>query len=209
MSERRACRVLALSRSVYRYQAKKTDEPQIEQALRLLAEQHRRWGYGKMIHYLKHQGYAWNHKRIHRIYCELALNLRRKPKKRLPARTALVLAQPTQANESWSLDFMSDSLASGRAFRTLNILDDYNREALWIEVDTSLPAERVIRVLELLLQWRGVPRQIRMDNGPEPSHSAWKAGPRTMALNWLISSPEGLRRMRILSVSTARFGKTS
>ena len=155
-----------MSRSVYRYQAKKTDEPQIEQARRLLAEQHRRWGYGKMIHYLKHQGYAWNHKRIHRIYCELALNLRRKPKERLPARTALVLAQPTQANESWSLDFMSDSLASGRAFRTLNIMDDYNREALWIEVDTSLPAERVNRVLELLLQW-SVPRQIRMDNGPE------------------------------------------
>jgi len=167
VSERRACRILDVSRSVYRYQAQKTDEHQMEQALRQLAERHRSWGYGKMIDYLKHQGYGWNHKRIHRIYCNLALNLRRKPKKRLPARTAQTLAQPTEANVSWSLDFMSDSLANGRAFRTLNILDDYNREALWIEVDTSLPAERVIRVLELLLQWRGVPQQIRMDNGPE------------------------------------------
>ncbi len=167
MSERRVCRVLNVSRSAYHYQARKTDEEQIEQVLRQLAEQHRRWGYGKMIDYLKRQGYPWNHKRIHRIYCDLALNLRRKPKKRLPARTAQVLAQPSRANESWSLDFMSDSLADGRAFRTLNILDDYNREALWIEVDTSLPAERVIRVLELLVQWRGGPRQIRMDNGPE------------------------------------------
>jgi len=152
---------------VYRYQAKITDQDQIAQELRQLAERHRSWGYGKMIDYLKNQGHGWNHKRIYRIYCELALNLRRKPKKRLPARNAQVLAQPAQANQSWSLDFMSDSLTNGRAFRTLNILDDYNREALWIEVDTSLPAERVIRVLDLLLLWRGVPHQIRMDNGPE------------------------------------------
>jgi putative transposase len=72
-----------------------------------------------------------------------------------------------QSNLTWSLDFMSDSLSNGRAIRTLNIMDDYNREALWIEVDTSLPAERVIRVLENLLLWRAVPKQIRMDNGPE------------------------------------------
>ena len=156
-----------MSRCACRYRAKKRDDPQIEQALRQLAEQHRSWGYGKMIAYMKHQGYGWNHKRIYRVYCDLALNLRRKPKKRLPARTAQALAQPAQANQSWSLDFMSDSLSSGRAFRTLNILDDYNREALWIEVDSSLPAERVIRVLEMLLLWRGHPQQIRMDNGPE------------------------------------------
>jgi putative transposase len=74
---------------------------------------------------------------------------------------------PEQSNQSWSLDFMSDSLSNGRAFRTLNILDDYNREALWIEVDTSIPAERVIRVLDVLRLWRRTPRQIRMDNGPE------------------------------------------
>jgi putative transposase len=86
-----------------------------------------------MTQYLKHEGYDWNHKRIHRIYCDLALNLRRKSKKRLPTRRAQGLAQPAQANQSWSLDFMSDSLASGRAFRTLNILDDYNREVLRIE----------------------------------------------------------------------------
>ncbi len=179
VSERRACRILNVSRCVCRYQARKTDDLQIEQELRQLAERKRSWGYGKMIDYLKHQGYGWNHKRIYRVYCDLGLNLRRKPKKRLPARDAQVLAQPAQANQSWSLDFMSDSLSGGRAFRTLNILDDYNREALWIEVDTSLPAERVIRVLEMLLLWRGVPHQIRMDNGPELiSHrlEAWAKG---------------------------------
>ncbi len=167
LSERRACRILNVSRCAYRYRAKKTDEDQIAQALRQLAERQRRWGYGKMIDYLKHQGHGWNHKRIYRVYCDLGLNLRRKAKKRLPARSAQVLAQPARANQSWSLDFMSDSLANGKAFRTLNILDDYNREALWIEVDTSLPTEHVIRVLEMLRLWRGVPQQIRMDNGPE------------------------------------------
>lgn len=77
------------------------------------------------------------------------------------------LSEPGQANVSWSLDFMSDSLESGRTFRTLNILDDFNREGLWIEIDTSLPAERVVRILEMLALWRGYPQQIRIDNGPE------------------------------------------
>ena len=97
----------------------------------------------------------------------MALNLHRKPKKRLAARTALALGVPVLSDQTWSLDFMSDSLSNGRTIRTLNIMDDYNREALWIEVDTSLPAERVVRVLESLLLWRAAPKQIRMDNGPE------------------------------------------
>jgi putative transposase len=167
MSERQACRLLSLSRSVFRYEAQSTDDHELAQELLRLAECQPHWGCGKMVDYLKNQGYDWNHKRIRRVYRELKLNLRRKPKKRLPARTAQALAVPEQSNQSWSLDFMSDSLSNGRAFRTLNILDDYNREALWIEVDTSLPAERVIRVLDVLLLWRGTPRQIRMDNGPE------------------------------------------
>ena len=97
----------------------------------------------------------------------MALHLKRKPKKRLPARPAQTLVVPGQANQTWSLDFMSDALSNGRAFRTLNVIDDFNREALWIEVDTSLPAERVVRVLETLLLERTAPRSIRMDNGPE------------------------------------------
>jgi putative transposase len=97
----------------------------------------------------------------------MTLNLRVKPKKRLPTREPKPLEQPQAANQSWSLDFMSDSLTSGRAFRTLNIIDDFNREVLWIEIDTSLPALRVIRVLDMIASWRGYPNQIRMDNGPE------------------------------------------
>lgn len=156
-----------ISRSVYRYQSKKTDDEEIEKELLALAAQKPRWGFRKMLDYLRNQQHGWNHKRIRRIYCALRLNLRVKPKKRLPKRMPQPLIQPEYANQSWSLDFMSDSLVSGRAFRILNILDDFNREALWIETDTSLPAERVIRVLETLITWRGCPRQMRMDNGPE------------------------------------------
>lgn len=165
--ERKACRLLSISRIAYRYQAKKTDDHELRQQLQILAERKSCWGYGKMRDYLKNKGHGWNHKRIHRVYCEMGLNLRVKPKKRLPSRDPAPLVQPEHANESWSLDFMSDSLSNGRAFRTLNILDDFNREALWIEVDASLPALRVIRVLDMLVSWRGFPDQIRMDNGPE------------------------------------------
>ena len=167
LSERQACRALSLSRSAFRYQALPSEDELIEQELQRLAEAQPRWGCAKMTDYLRNQGYPWNHKRIRRIYLTLGLNLRRKPKKRLPARLAQALAAPVQANQTWSLDFMSDSLTNGRWFRTLNILDDFNREAVWIEVDTSLPAERVIRVLENLIDWRGKPQFVRMDNGPE------------------------------------------
>jgi len=142
------------------------DEP-IAQELRQLAHRQPRWGCGKMSDYLRNQGHSWNHKRIRRVYRTLALHLKRKPKKRLPARTAQALGVPGQANQTWSLDFMSDALSNGRTFRTLNVIDDFNREALWIEVDTSLPAERVVRVLERLLPERTIPKRIRMDNGPE------------------------------------------
>ena len=167
LSERQACRTVNLNRCTYRYQARRTDDHEIVQELRQLVKSQPRWGCRKMTDYLRNQGHSWNHKRIRRIYRGLALNLHRRPKKRLAPWTALALGVPVQSNQTWSLDFMSDSLANGRAIRTLNILDDYNREALWIEVDTSLPAERVVRVLENLLLWRSAPKHIRMDNGPE------------------------------------------
>ena len=156
-----------LSRCTYRYPARKTDDHEIARELHQLAERQPRWGCRKMTDYLRYQGHHWNHKRIRRVYRDLALNLHRKPKKRLAARSALALVVPMQSNQTWSLDFMRDSLSNGRTFRTLNIIDGFNRQALWIEVDTSLPAERVVRVLEELLLWRARPKQIRMDNGPE------------------------------------------
>jgi putative transposase len=167
LSERRACRLVALSRSVYRYQARRPDDTAIREQLTALAERHRRWGFDKMMDWLRQQGFSWNHKRVYRVYCELGLNRRIKPKKRLPTRHPEPLSQPAAANQVWSIDFMGDSLTDGRAFRTLNIIDDYNREALHIEVDTSLPASRVIRVLDQVAADRGYPQAIRSDNGPE------------------------------------------
>jgi len=101
------------------------------------------------------------------VYRQEGLHIRVKKRKRLPARVPVPLEQPQRPNQSWSLDFMSDALTSGCAFRTLNILDDFSRQALWIEVDVSLPAERVTRVLDAVIAWHGQPQPIRLDNGPE------------------------------------------
>ena len=167
LSQRQACGVVGISRSGYRYQRQKQNDDEIKKHLQELAEPHSRWGFKKMFAYLKKQGHAWNHKKVYRVYCEMSLNLRVKPKKRLPPRNPEPLAQTQAANQCWSIDFMSDSLADGRSFRTFNVIDDFNREGLWIEVDASLPAERITRVLDMIASWRGYPQRIRTDNGPE------------------------------------------
>ena len=113
------------------------------------------------------KGHPWNHKRVYLIYCELDLNLRIKPRKRLKRDKPDALAVPDAPNMTWSMDFMADRLGDGRQFRLLNVLDDFNREGLGIEVDFSLPAERVIRSLDRIIEWRGKPGTIRVDNGPE------------------------------------------
>lgn len=167
-SERRACRLFGLSRTASRYENQQSDaDKEITDLLLRLADSHKRWGFGLMFRWLRRRGYIWNHKRVYRIYCELSLNLRIKPKKRLPSRNPVELHQPVSSNEFWSMDFMSDSLFNGRKFRTLNIIDDFNRESLAIEVDFSLPSERVVRVLNQLSEWRGYPKFLRVDNGPE------------------------------------------
>ena len=113
------------------------------------------------------KGHPWNHKRVYRIYCALELNLRIKPRKRLKREKPEALAVPDAPNLTWSMDFMADRLGDGRQFRLLSVLDDFNREGLGIEVDFSLPAERVIRSLDRIIEWRGKPGTIRVDNGPE------------------------------------------
>lgn len=132
-----------------------------------LAQQYPAYGFAKLFHLVRNMGHRWNHKRIHRIYCALKLNFRRKGKKRLPGRHPVPLEVPQKENSCWSLDFMSDALSNGRRFRTFNVIDDYSREVLAIEIDLSLPSKRVIRVLDRLVEYRGTPMKIRMDKGPE------------------------------------------
>lgn len=158
---------MRLSRTVHRYRPKPNKDHQIIDALLELADRYRDLGFSKLFKILRRRGYPWNHKRVHRIYCALKLNKRRRGKKRLPTRHPLPLAVSAAMNRCWSIDFTSDALWSGRRFRTFNVLDDFNREALAIEVDLNLPAERVIRTLEHIAAWRGYPQQLRMDNGPE------------------------------------------
>lgn len=132
-----------------------------------MANKHIRWGFKKMYQVIRNQGYSWNHKRIRRIYCELNLNIRRKPKKRLPAREPKILVQPLKPNYCWSLDFMSDALMNGRKFRTFNAIDDFNREGLGILVSKCLPSRCITNYLDFIAHSRGYPRIVRVDNGPE------------------------------------------
>ena len=116
---------------------------------------------------IRNQGYCFNHKRVRRIYCELKLNLKIKPRKRLAPRTKVTLEEPKQVNQCWSLDYMSDALMNGNKFRTANVIDDCNRGALGILASSSLPSARITRWLDRLAEKHGYPDRIRVDNGPE------------------------------------------
>lgn len=166
---RQACAAFDISQSCYRYTPKlATENELVADWLIRLTHNQRNWGFGLCFLYLRNvKGFGWNHKRVYRIYCELELNMRIKPKKRIKREKPEALAQPQAANQVWSMDFMHDQLHNGRSYRLLNVIDDYNREGLAIEADFSLPAERVIRVLEQIIEERGVPRVLRCDNGPE------------------------------------------
>ena len=169
ISIRLACEAFGISQTCYRYEAKLSSEnSEIADWLIRLTTNQRNWGFGLCFLYLRNvKGFGWNHKRVYRIYCELELNLRIKPKKRLVREKPAALAVPDRINATWSMDFMHDQLADGRSIRLLNVIDDFNREGLGIEVDFSLPSERVIRTLERIIEWRGKPDRIRCDNGPE------------------------------------------
>lgn len=167
ISQRQACKVVSLPRSTQQYKRKpKQDEPVIDQ-LKELVDKHPAIGFWQSYYRIRRKGFNWNHKKVYRVYTEMKLNIRRRYKKRLPARVKQALYQPAALNEVWSIDFMCDTLWDGRRFRLLNIIDDYNREVLHIETDLSLPTLRLIRVLEYLKEFRGLPQIIRVDNGPE------------------------------------------
>jgi len=168
-SIRVACKAFSISETCYRYQPVLSDEnTEIADRLIRLTHNQKDWGFGLCRDYLRNvKGFGWNHKRIYRIYCDLELNLRIKPKRRIQREKPLPLAVPDTPNEIWSMDFMHDQLTDGRTFRLFNVLDDFNREGLGIEADFSLPAIRVIRTLDQIIEWRGKPGRLRCDNGPE------------------------------------------
>lgn len=168
VSERRACRLIGTHRSTVRYSGNaRPDDAELRDRLRTLAHERPRFGYRRLHAVLRREGYLVNHKRVHRLYRQEGLMVRRRRRKRIAQRRGPFPTIALAPNECWCLDFMSDALATGRRFRTLGVIDTCTREALAIEVDTSLPSARVVRVLERLIRERGHPTEIVLDNGPE------------------------------------------
>jgi len=186
-----ACKIFDISRSCYKYESKlKPENVLIEEWLLRITINQRNWGFGLCFLYLRNiKGFIWNHKRVYRIYKELELNMRIKPKRRITREKPEVLAVPDAINKCWSMDFMHDALQNGKSYRLFNVIDDYNREGLGIEVDFSLPAERVIRTLDQIIEWRGKPNAIRCDNGPEYISNLLKQWAEAKSIKLLFIQP--------------------
>ena len=168
MSLRQACKTFSLSTSSFRYQAKKKDDDhKVMNWLLEMAEKRPTWGFWMMYDRLRNEGIKVNHKRLHRIYKQARLNIRRRTRRRVASRIKAPLVRPIRPNVLWSMDFMRDTLLNGQPFRSFNVMDEYNREALNITISKSIPATRVINELSQLISWRGKPAAIRVDNGPE------------------------------------------
>lgn len=167
LSERRACRLIGIGRASHRYDAPTGGDDPLREQLVDLAAKWRRFGYRGLHRLLRRSGAAINHKRVYRLYRELGLQVRRRRRKRLkrPLRGPITL--PMNRNERWAMDFVHDGLVDGRRIRALTIVDVCTREAPWIEVATSIPGDRVVRVLDRLAEVHGLPRRITCDNGPE------------------------------------------
>jgi putative transposase len=165
----RACQAARLSRAAYYRPG--TDwagrDREVIAALQAVVEVEQRWGFWKCHARLRAQGYGWNHKRVWRVYCQLRLNLPRRTKRRVPHRERQPLLVEPRINAVWAVDFMRDTLYSGRVFRTFNVIDEANRGCLGIDVAVSIPASRVVTFLTQLIELHGRPRAIRCDNGPE------------------------------------------
>jgi putative transposase len=169
LSVRRACGAVRLARAAYYrpLQERLTRDQPVIDALQSVVAENTRWGFWKCFDRLRNQGRRWNHKRVHRVYCALRLNLPRRTRRRVPRRPRHPLDAPPALNRTWAIDFMTDTLYDGRRFRTLNVIDEGNREGLALDVGMSLPSGRVIAVLDELVAMHGTPRALRVDNGPE------------------------------------------
>ena len=173
LSQRRSCRLLKMHPKIYRYVSLKSNDNVLRSNLIDIAKQRKRFGYRRVHVMLKRKGFDVNHKKVYRIYKEENLSVRRTKRKRLKSGQRENILTPIFPNEQWAMDFMSDSLFSGKKFRTLNILDLFNRECIAIEVDHSLTGIKVTQVLNRLIETRGMPKSITIDNGTEFTSKAF------------------------------------
>lgn len=168
ISQRRACRLVGLSRSVLSYRSQKqTDDRTLKVRLIELANERRRFGYRRLHALLRREGIEVNHKRVYRLYAEAALAVRKRKRRKGIAVERQPLELPSAPNQVWSMDFVMDALANGRRLKTLTVVDDFTKEALDIPVAHSICGEHVVRTLEAIAQFRGYPTAIRTDQGPE------------------------------------------
>jgi putative transposase len=167
LSERRACGLVNISTSVLRYQAKADTNGLLGERIASIAGQRRRFGYRRIHILLRREGWEVNVKRVYRLYRMAGLSVRKRSRKRIGMTERLPLLLPEQPNYAWSMDFVHDGLADGRRIRCLNVVDDFTKESIVIEVDTSISGLRVVRVLDRIAELRPLPKMIRVDHGPE------------------------------------------
>jgi putative transposase len=189
VSERRACRVIGCHRKTYRYKSRAKDQTALRMRLRELASVRVRYGYRRLHTLLRREGWRVNHKRVYRLYCLEGLSVRSKVRKKRASALRPLLPVAQAPNEQWSMDFMSDSLATGQCFRLLTLVDNMSRESPAIEVDRSLTGQRVVAVLQRLAAQRGLPQVLQVDNGPEFTSQALDAWAHRHGVKLAFSRP--------------------
>jgi putative transposase len=189
MSERRACRVVGCDRMTVRYRSRRPDDPKLRERLRALARERRRFGYRRLLIFLRREGFIVNHKRLFRIYREERLMVRKRGGRKRALGTRAPMAIPAAPNDLWALDFVSDQFVCGRRFRILAVYDVCTRECLATVADTSLSGKRVARELDLLIAWRGKPKMIVSDNGTELTSNAILTWTADTQVEWHYIAP--------------------
>jgi putative transposase len=189
MSERRACRVVGCDRMTVRYRSQRQDDPKLRERLRALARERRRFGYRRLLIFLRREGFIVNHKRLFRIYREERLMVRKRGGRKRALGTRAPMAIPAAPNDLWALDFVSDQFVCGRRFRILAVYDVCTRECLATVADTSLSGKRVARELDLLIAWRGKPKMIVSDNGTELTSNAILTWTADTQVEWHYIAP--------------------
>lgn len=182
----RACALMGIHKSYFYYEPAKDDQ-EVMDAILSVAEFGD--GFKKIYERIRAMGKTWNHKRVHRVYVSMRMNKRARLKKRLPARVKTPLLTPENPNVTWSMDFVTDVLQSHRKFRVLNVIDDFNREVMGQKVATSIPGERLIRMLEEIIWEHGKPNNIRSDNGPEFTSKVFQEWCKANGINQIFIQP--------------------
>jgi putative transposase len=188
-TQRRACRLVGLEPKTYRYATKRPDDGALRQRLKELASERRRFGYRRLHLLLRREGVVLNRKRLYRLYREEKLTVRKRGGRKRALGTRAPMAVPQGRNQRWSLDFVSDTLVSGRKFRMLTVVDDFSRESLAVVVDSSLSGIRVARELDQVLEMRGTPCMVVSDNGTEFTSRAILAWQEVRGVEWHYIAP--------------------